>query len=111
MSVRVHKSVTVPPTDVQAALAWAEGESVAELSLMGRHHVRVLAAEVRHLQLWEERLMDVIDARECPDYSGLGDGYGLLLWEKVTLAVGAVVVLLAGAMLVWLAMTSEGGAR
>jgi hypothetical protein len=113
MSARAHKSVTVPPTDVQAALAWAEGGSVAELSLVGRHHVRVLAGELRQLQLWEDRLMDVIEAREAADDSGAVEGYGLLLWEKVLLVVMGVVGLVAGADLLWVLLVElalEGGA-
>ncbi len=110
MSADVYKHVTVPPTDVQAALAWAEGASVAEVPMMGRHHVRVLAQEVRHLQLWHERLMDVIDEQQCPDYSQLDGSDGLLLWERMVLGVVWVVVLLAGAVLVWLVMAEEGGA-
>lgn len=113
MRARAHKSTTVPPTDVQAALAWAEGAALAELSLMGQHHVRLLAGELRQLQLWEDRLMDVIEAREEADAVGKGDGYGLLLWEKVLLVVLCVAGLIAGADLVWLLVVElalEGGA-
>jgi hypothetical protein len=113
MMAQAHKSVTVPPTDVQAALAWAEGAGLAELSLMGQHHVRVLAGELRQLQLWEDRLMDVIEAREAAADVGKGDGYGLLAGEKVVLVMGAVVALLALGGLLWLWVLdcmAEGGA-
>ena len=105
MNGGAHKLTSVPPTDVQMALAWAAGSSVAELSLLGQHHIRVLAEEVRHLQAEEWRLLEVLGNEECPDISAVEDsGGGLQTWEKVMLAVVVAAVLLAGGALLWLTM-------
>lgn len=96
-----HKLVSVPPTDVQMALAWAAGSSVGEMSLLAQHHVSVLADEVRYLQAVEDSLLDETAVGEYPHLSPVLESCGgLQRWEKVMLGcVLAVVVLAAGALL------------
>jgi hypothetical protein len=87
------------------ALAWAAGSSMGELSLLAQHHVNVLAAEVRHLQIVEDHLLDEMGREECPDVSDIGEASsGLQTWEKVTLGAVLVVVVLAAGALLWLSM-------
>jgi hypothetical protein len=106
--------VSVPPTDVQAALAWAAGSSVGELSLLGQHHVKVLADEVRYLQAVEDSLLDETGEVHSRQLSPvLESSGGLQTWEKVMLVVMGVVGLVAGADLLWVLLVElalEGGA-
>lgn len=104
MSGGGHKFVSVPPTDVQQALAWAAGSSVAELSLLAQHHISVLAGEVRYLQAVEDSLLDETGEVECPRLSPvLESGGGLQKWEKVMLALMLLAVALAAGALLWIA--------
>lgn len=105
MSRGASRMVSVPPTDVQMAMAWAHGSSVGELSILAQHHVRVLADEVRYLQAVEDSLLDESALPEGRHVSSVQDASGgLQRWEKVTLVVMLVVVVLAGGALLWLSM-------
>ena len=104
MSAGGHKLVSVPPTDVQQAQAWAAGASVAELSLMAQHHISVLADEVRYLQAVEDSLLDETGEVECPRLSPVMESSGgLRKWEKVMLALMLLAVALAAGALLWIA--------
>ena len=114
MSAGHHKFASVPPTDVQQALAWAAGSSLGELPVLAQHHITVLADEVRYLQAVEDSLLDETVLEEHRQLSPLLEsGGGLQTWEKVLLAVVVAVVLLAGGALwwlTWLASAAERGA-
>ncbi len=100
-----HKLVSVPPTDVQRAMAWAHGSSVGELSLLGQHHVKVLADEVRYLQAVEDSLLDETGEVHSRQLSPvLESSGGLQTWEKVLLVAVLLVAVLASGALLWIAM-------
>ncbi len=105
MSGGAHKLVSVPPTDVQAALAWAAGSSVGELSLLAQHHVSVLAEEVRYLQAVEDSLLDEtgeVTSRQLSPV--LESDNGLQTWEKVVLWTVLVLAVLALGTLIWISL-------